>query len=230
MSTRKIGQDQKPKAPTAHRTAFSHLAGSSTFAGFGAHLDPRDSVCLCVSVPRGKDVALRSVCENEAPVQLGGKVLPLLAGRLDHEEAVLFFAFFVDGNLPQDLLDAGGGLFVRKLAEREGVQRDFDACAPSGLHVWVEECLAEALVGAVGVVCKMAANGFADLPCLEVRHVFVVDFCASGPPFWRGGDPGADVLPNAVCVFQDSWPFPADSCAEICRRSETKIGHKCFAV
>ena len=93
MSTRKIGQVWKLKSP-AHSTAFSHFAGSSTFSGRGVR-GPRDSACFCVGVPRGKDVPLRSVCENEAPVQVGGNVLPLLARWLDHEKAVLFFVFFV---------------------------------------------------------------------------------------------------------------------------------------
>ena len=68
--------------------------------------------------------------------------------------------------------------------------------------------MAEALIGAVSVVCKMATNRFANLPCLEVRHDFVVDFCASGPPFWSGGDPGADVLRNAVRFSRILGPSP----------------------
>ena len=66
-----------------------------------------------MGVPRYEDVALRSVCGNDAPVQVVGKVLPLLAGWLDYKEAALFV---FDGNLLQDFLDAGGGFLVGKLA------------------------------------------------------------------------------------------------------------------
>ena len=66
-----------------------------------------------MGVPRYEDVALRSVCENDAPAQVVGKVLPLLAGWLDYKEAALFV---FDGNLLQDFLDAGGGFLVGKLA------------------------------------------------------------------------------------------------------------------
>lgn len=194
--------------------------------GGGAHVDPKDSACFCVAPPRDEDVALRSVCEDKAPVQVGSEILPLLAGRLDNEEAIVFF----DGNSRQGFFDAGGSLFVRKLAERTAVQGDFDACTPSGLHFRVEECLAEARVGAVGVFCQVATDGFADFSCLEVRNHFIVYLRAGCMPFWRGLDPGADVLPNAVCVFQDFRAVPTDGCAEIRRRFESKKAHKRFAV
>lgn len=76
----------------------------------------------------------------------------------------------------------------------------------------------------------MAADGFADFSCLEVRNHFVVYLCAGCMPFWRGLDPGADVLPNAVCVFQDSRAVSTDGRAEILRRFESKKAHKSFAV
>ena len=35
----------------------------------------------------------------------------------------------------------------------------------------------------------------------RIRHDFVVSFCAGCAPFRGGGYPGADVLPDGVCVF-----------------------------
>ena len=73
--------------------------------------------------PHDEDVVLRSVYEDKVPVQVGGEILPLLAGWLDNKEAVVFLVFFVfEGNSLQDLLDAGGSLFVRKLTERAAIQ------------------------------------------------------------------------------------------------------------
>ena len=85
-------------------------------------------------VPANKNMSLRSVCENQTPIQAFGEVLPLFAGGLDHEEAVLLV--FVE-NLLQDFLDAVCGFLARKFVLWACVQRDFDACAPSGLHVRV---------------------------------------------------------------------------------------------
>ena len=150
----------------------------------------------------------------------------MLAGWLDNEEAIVFF----DSDSRQGFFDAGGSLFVRKLAEWATVQGDFDACAPSGLHFRVEECSAEAQVGAVGVFRQVATDRFADFSCLEVRNHFVVDLRAGCILFWRSLDPGADVLPDAVCVFQDFRAVPTDGCAEIPRRFKSKKAHKRFAV
>ena len=97
-------------------------------------MDPRNSSCPCVHIPANKNVSLRSVCENHTPIQAFGEVLPLFAGGLDHEEAVLLV---FRGNLLQDFLDVVCGFLARKFVLRACVQRDFDARAPSGLHIRV---------------------------------------------------------------------------------------------
>ena len=135
--------------------------------------------------------------QDQAGIEVFREVLPLLGRWLDQEKIV----FLRDQG--QRLCEHSSSFIGRQVVVAAGVEGDLDLSAPALLDVRMEEGLPQMLVGTVGIVRQMSANGFSDLSHLEIRHYLVVELRSDGVPGGGGVDPGTDVLSHVVRVCQD---------------------------